>query len=313
MCSVRQMVAVLCVLAGAGELVRGQESGSSPPRGVARARPAVLILRVTDPPASEPASRRMDVIAPRGLRTLPFDANDPQSYSADGAPQLGNGCDLVRSYASDVDGPNVHYFVYQIDFSDPFVARNWAEFQRVQRQEARQARAEWQNDRAWEKRKQHLLGAHAQATNEGVDFLRAGQYREAIISLTRASELNQSDPACRIHLAQARVALGHDGDAARVLRQALELQPKLVPTQLALEQYYPHEEDFTVQVDSLARRLAANPSHSADAYLLLGFMTFQRGWMDDAYLAFRQADRLKPDDHIVRSYLGLTKPARRAK
>jgi hypothetical protein len=42
---------------------------------------------------------------------------------------------------------------------------------------------------------------------------------------------------------------------------------------------------------------------------MLGFMTFQAGWFDDAHAAFRRAAAARPKDTLVRTYLDLTKPA----
>lgn len=274
-----------------------------------RAQPAVLILRVTDAPAPDRPTRHLAVVEPRGLRELPLAADRRAvEYADDGTPQLGPGYELVRTYPPSPEQRDSHYYVYYVDLNNPEFADRWREFQHAQRAERRQARAERQNEQAWERRKLQLLDAHTQALQEGLDQLQAGKYREAVISLTRAAELNQGDPACRIHLAQARVALGHDADAAKVLRRALDLQPKLVPMVLGLEQYYPHEEDFAVQVDALAERVTGNPAATANDYFLLGFMEFQHGWLDEAHAAFRRAARQRPKDTLIQTYLDITKP-----
>lgn len=295
-----------------GGVARGQGTAANPETGteVIRAQPAVLILRVTDVLGQDRPTRRLAVVEPRGLKTLPL-AADGQSldYADDGTPRLGSGYELLRSYESSPGLQNTHYYVFSIDFANPDITDRWREFQQAERAERRQARAERRNISAWERRKQHLLDASAQTTQEGLAQLQAGKYREAVISLTRAAEMNQGDPACRIHLAQARIALGHDADAAKALRRALELQPKLVPMVLGLEQYYPHDEDFAVQVDALAERVSGNRSATADEYFLLGFMEFQRGWYDEAYAAFRRVARERPKDTLTRSYLDLAKPA----
>ena len=274
-----------------------------------RARPAVLILRVTDEPGEDPPPRRLSIVQPRGLRSVPL-APDRRAieFADDGTPDLGPGYELVRTSQPDVQS-NTHYYVYYVDFNNPMFAQRWSEFQRVQRGEARQARAEARNIHAWAKRKQQLLDAAGQATQEGVDRLRAGQYRAAVISLTRAAELDQGDPACRVYLALARVALGHDDDAAKVLRRALDLQPGLAPTTLGLEQYYPHEEDFMMQVDALAERVTGNSAAGAREFFLLGFMEFQCGWINEAHAAFRKVARERPRDALLQTYLDITRPA----
>jgi tetratricopeptide (TPR) repeat protein len=273
-----------------------------------RARPAVLILRVTADPHPNGTSRHLSIVEPRGLREVPL-APDRRAieYADDGTPLLGPGYELVRNSQPDPQR-DTQYYVYYVDFNNPMFVDRWRDFQHAQRAERRQARAEAHNERAWAQRKQQLLGASGQALQEGVNKLRAGQYREAVISLTRAAELDQGDPACRVHLAQARVALGHDADAAKVLRRALDLQPGLVPMTLGLEQYYPHAEDFAVQVDALAERVSVSPAASANDYFLLGFMEFQRGWLDEAYAAFWRAARQRPKDTLLQTYLDITRP-----
>jgi hypothetical protein len=53
--------------------------------------------------------------------------------------------------------------VYHVDLNDPGFAERWRELQHAERAERRQARAEWRNDQAWERRKHQLLDAHGQA------------------------------------------------------------------------------------------------------------------------------------------------------
>jgi tetratricopeptide (TPR) repeat protein len=274
-----------------------------------QAEPALLIVRVTEVPGTDHPTRRLAIVEPRGLRELPGRrSGQTVEYADDGTPQLGFGYDLVRTCQPQANQRNIRYFIYHADLSDSNLARRWRELQQAERAERRQARAEARNEHAWERRKHQLLDAHAEALDEGTAHLQAGKYRAAVISLTRAAELNQGDPVCRIHLAQARVALGHDSDAARVLRRALDLQPKLVPMVLGLERYYPHAGELAVQTDALAQRVAANSAASANEYFLLGFMEFQSGWLDEAHAAFRRAARERPKDALLQTYLDLTKP-----
>lgn len=273
------------------------------------ARPAVLILRVWDSPDLSRRLRRIEVVDPRIIDELP--AEEEARVGAgdrERAPRLGPDYELARTCVPNPRQPHLRYYIYHLNLSDPAVADNWRKLQRAQRKELRQAWAERYNDRNWARRKAQLLSAHERAACEGIAELQAGEYRQAIITLTRAAELNHGDPACRIYLALARVAVGHDGEAAKALRRALELQPKLVPMQLGLAQYYPSDEDFGAQVDALAQRLREKPQASADQHFLLGFMEFQRGRLDEANAAFRRAARRLPKDRLIRSYLKITKP-----
>ncbi len=148
-----------------------------------------------------------------------------------------------------------------------------------------------------------------QAVFDGLAAMRAGDYRQALLDFTLASDLNQGDPVSRLHLALVQLALGHDAEAARALRRALDLQPKLVPMRLGLEQYYAHPEDMERHTERLEDRIDSRPAVPADWYVLLGFLNFQLGHDNEAYRAFRQAARGLPRDDRVRTYLTLTKPA----
>lgn len=312
MSSPRVFASFLITLIGVAAAVPApaDEGGTPAAKDPVRARPAVLILRVWDPPGQDASSRDIEVVQPRGFRLPDVDASnaDPR---AGGAPYLGPEYQLAQTYQPNPLQPALRYYFYNVDLSDPALAQNWKNFQSAVRADQRAARREAQSNREWEQRKQHLLAAHQDATNEGVADLRAGEYRQAVITLTRAAELNQGDPVCRIELALARTALGHDREAAQVLRRGLELQPRLVPMQLTLEQYYPSDEEFIAQVDALAARIAKKRAPTADEYFLLGFMQFQRGRYDESYAAFRQAARGLPKDERVQTYLTLTKPAKR--
>jgi tetratricopeptide (TPR) repeat protein len=302
-------VAAVLFVAALAAVAQTPRRSVPPPAATPNAQPAVLVLRVTDLPGADGPSHRMDVVQPRGWTKWPLVNDEQPAFTEDGAPRLGAGCELVRTSTLGPGSQDIRYYVYNLDLNDPQIASRWREFQQAQRSEQRLARAEARSHREWEQRRQKLLAIHEQTTQEGVELLKAGEYREALITLTRAAELNNGDPVCRVHLAQARVALGHDAEGAKVLRRALELQPRLVPMLLGLEQYYPYAEDFTIQVDTLAQRVNQRRDATPDEYLLLGFMEFQRGWMDEAYAAFRLAARGRPKDTLVQSYLDLTKPA----
>ncbi len=297
---------IACLLTHAA-LAQSGKSVDRPTSPLPGAQTAVLILRTDAAP--ERPGRRLEIVQPRGLTRLPFTPDGQPAIADDGTPELGPEYTLARTCDARAGDRELRYFIYNVDLANPAVARQWRELEQTRRSEQRRARAEAQAVREWEQRKQRLLAANEQATREGLDLMKAGEYRPALITLTRAAELNHGDPVCRIHLAQVRVALGHDAEAATALRRALELQPKLVPTLLDLSQYYPHAEDFAIQVDTLAQRLMGRPGPSPDEYLLLGFMAFQAGWFDDAYAAFREAAATRPKDTLLRTYLDLTKPA----
>lgn len=159
-------------------------------------------------------------------------------------------------------------------------------------------------------RRDRLLSAHEKSVRAGVAQLRAGNARKALIALSMAAELNQGDPACRIHLMQAQVALGQNVDAAASLRRALELQPKLAYLDLDLGASFSSEEDWNKRVDDLAADVKAHGGKH-DVRFLLGYLEFQRGDYDNAHREFVSAAALSPRDELTKKYLQLTRPSRR--
>jgi len=156
-------------------------------------------------------------------------------------------------------------------------------------------------------RRERILNNHEAALRSGLEHLRAGNYSQAVVALTMAAELNHADPACRIHLAQARLALAQYEDAAAALRRALQLQPKLAFLTLNLGKYYPEPADLDRFADALAAFLRKNAA-SANVYFLLGYLEFQRGNFEAAQGAFQVAQRGLPNDSLTRNYLSITKP-----
>lgn len=174
------------------------------------------------------------------------------------------------------------------------------------RLDERRALREDFNIRDMQTRTERLLSAHEKALRSGAALLRQGDYQRAVVALSLAAELNQGDPACRVKLAQARMANGHYQEAAAALRRALQLQPKLAYLDLDLEDGYPRNDEFDRQIDALSNHV--RNGESMDASFLLGFMEFQRGRYDAAHTAFRKAAKLGCKDDALKAFLSITKP-----
>ncbi|RMF83733.1 MAG: hypothetical protein D6744_04165 [Planctomycetota bacterium] len=157
-------------------------------------------------------------------------------------------------------------------------------------------------------RNARLLNRHEAAVREGVAHLRYGEIVPAIRALTLAAKLNQADPACRVHLAQARLARGNYTEAALALRRALELQPKLIYVDLDLDSYYPQPGMLRRYTEALRAQLAQRRA-TADEYFLLGFLLFQLQDYDAAHAAFARVAAVEPDDDLTRELALLTLPA----
>src|SRR5262249_30189026 len=132
------------------------------------------------------------------------------------------------------------------------------------------------NQRDMQERAARLLSAHDQALRSGLQLLKLGEYQRSILPLTLATRLDQGDPAARIHLAQARLALGHYDNAAAALRRALQLQPHLIYADLQLADYLPSQQALADQTKSLNEWTRAN-AVSGEVLFLLGFFQLQLG------------------------------------
>lgn len=173
------------------------------------------------------------------------------------------------------------------------------------------------NVREAQQRKGKALDKHDEALLAGLRRLREGDYGRAIVALTLAAKLDHGDPSCRLHLAQARLAQGHYTDAGKLLRRALELQPKLVYVDMHLDDYYPKagtlralDAELSAHLHRVAEK-GADPVMLADAWFLQGFTKFQLGEFDAAYAAFRRVAESRPRDDLTRDFLDLCKPPER--
>lgn len=168
-----------------------------------------------------------------------------------------------------------------------------------------QARAFNQADMA--RRANRLLSYHEKALQQGLDLLHDGEYQKAVVKLTMASKLNEGDPASRLHLAQARLALGHYAEAAAVLRRALQLQPKLMYADLSLDSYYPDAGTLSRFTDQLVAWMRNNePTCEID--FLLGFCEFQRDHIEAANRAFQEAAVGLRKDLLTHDFLEISRP-----
>lgn len=176
--------------------------------------------------------------------------------------------------------------------------------------EEREALVDAWNQHDMAKRAKRATSRSGQALQSGLDQLSAGEYRRAVIALTLSAKLNHGDPASRLHLAQARLALGHYVEAAHVMRRALQLQPLLVYMDLQLDEQYPNPDVYSQAVAQLTRHVFDRRGKaSAEEAFLLGFLEFQRGEFDASHRALRLAARGLKECDLTRELLSVTKPA----
>lgn len=223
----------------------------------------------------------------------------------------GVGVDELRRFLRDASGRG-----YYNPYADAFIgsgAIGVAPSQIVESYEAlnrvqERAAAQRFNQDDMNRRQERLDSARQAMTRQGLELLHDGQYQRAVVALTAAADFDQGDASCRIHLAQARLALGHYEDAARTLRRALQLQPTLAYMDLKLVSNYADPRTFGAHVDELAQAVAAAPA-TGEVQFLLGYLEFQRGNFDRAHAAFVVAAKELGKDDLTQTYLDLTKPS----
>ena len=186
-------------------------------------------------------------------------------------------------------------------------ARELADAYRARRYELRKEEEHLRARQEMAERKQRILTQHERALRSGVQLLQTGEPQRAVVALTMAAKLNHGDPACRVHLAQARLALGHYREAAWALRRGLELQPKLIYLDLHLEEYYADADLLRNYTDKLGTWVDQTEP-GWEAYFLLGFFEFQRGEFEAAHEAFARVAAARPKDELAQSYLEITRP-----
>lgn len=162
-----------------------------------------------------------------------------------------------------------------------------------------------------EERGYRLLTRSEAAIGEGLDLQRSGDYRRAMLSFRLAAELNQSDPASRIHLAQSLLALRQYPSAGAALRRALSLQPKLVFVSLDWSADFESAAAWDEVVETMERWYAgvAGDRLPADSAFLVGYVRFSQGDWAGAQEAFRLAAARGKWDDALRALLELSAPS----
>lgn len=176
------------------------------------------------------------------------------------------------------------------------------------RYDERYERRRWMSETDTQRRRERLLSRHEQALADGLDLLAAGDAARAVVQFTLAAQLDQGDPACRIHLSQARLALGHYSEAAAALRRALQLQPKLLYVPLELDRYYVVPGTLDRLTDALAEH-ARTARVGPEVLFLHAFLEYQRGEFGAAHAALRNVSQALPKDDLTHNLLEICKPA----
>ncbi len=151
----------------------------------------------------------------------------------------------------------------------------------------------------WQQKAELGLGSYLKAMEQGGAAFRSGDYGAAARHFILAAKLNQGDPASRLHVVHALVALGHYEDAVPALRRALQLQPRLVYLPLDIRGEYGRPGDFPEHLSKLTAA-ADQDADDAGRCLLLGYYQFFSGSGAEAASSLARAVELAPTDSAAR-------------
>ncbi len=151
----------------------------------------------------------------------------------------------------------------------------------------------------WQQKAELGLTSYVKAMEQGNVSFRNGQYGAAARHFILAAKLNQGDPASRLHVVHALVALGHYADAVPALRRALQLQPRLVYLPLDIRGDYGRPPEFAQHLANLAATAKEHPD-DAGLWLLLGYYQFFSGAESKAAHSLGRAVELSPTDATAR-------------
>ncbi|MGE3182099.1 MAG: tetratricopeptide repeat protein [Phycisphaerae bacterium] len=181
--------------------------------------------------------------------------------------------------------------------TDPFVGRN-EYLRRLSRQQY--------NADDMAQREQRILRNQDRAVEAGLSHLSVGEYQKAVVAFRLAAQLDQGDPACRIHLGHALMALDQYERGGAEVRRALSLQPKLVMIPFDLAGHDVSDDAFDQHVSRMKATLETRRG-SGDEYFLQGYVAFSRGEYDEAATAFDAAARVGRHDDALSAFLNLVR------
>ncbi len=157
-----------------------------------------------------------------------------------------------------------------------------------------QARREMDAD----ERTQHLLASSERHLGRGLELLKHGEYRQAVMAFKLAVEQDQGDPAARLYAAHSLFAIGRYAEAMTYLRKAFSLQPKIVMLVYDIRDDYGRPDDFAKQVQALEAAQAASPQ-DLDRTILLGYVYGYSDQLDRSYEMLSKANKLDPRDKLA--------------
>jgi hypothetical protein len=165
-----------------------------------------------------------------------------------------------------------------------------------------QGRYDQRQFQEWKESHDKGLNAYAAAMSEGLERFRETAYAEAVGAFVRAAELNQGDPAARLHAAYALVAIGNYEDAVLMVRRAIQLQSRLLYLPLSIREEYGPQVDFDAHLERL-RKAASEADEDPGLWMLLGYYECFSGNRPAATEALTKAQKLAPRDPLINDFL----------
>jgi tetratricopeptide (TPR) repeat protein len=151
----------------------------------------------------------------------------------------------------------------------------------------------------WLARDRNLLRTSHDALESGTLLFKAGKYREALDKFRLAASSDHGSAPARLLVGHAYFALGRYRDAARYIRRAFELQPKIKYVDFDIRDDYDDDARFARQLDAL-KTYASKLPRDVDAWLLLGYVQRFSGDREAADAAFARAYKIAPHDWLLR-------------
>jgi len=136
----------------------------------------------------------------------------------------------------------------------------------------------------------------------GSDYLRKGNYLEAIAYFRKAQELKADEPLIWYSLGYSFGRMNENEQAIAALRKAVELKPNYIDAWYNLGSVLFKAERYKEAVESYQTTVKLNPKDAA-AYVYLGVAHSNLNELDKAVESFRKAVKISPDNESYRQNL----------
>lgn len=147
---------------------------------------------------------------------------------------------------------------------------------------------------------------YAIAMEAGYQAFAERRYADASLSFIHAATVHQGDPGARLNAAHAQMAIGQYDSAARLIRRALELQPRIPYLPLSIRDSYAAPDDFRAHFSRLIPTTEQN-ADNPELWFLVGYYAYFSGDRAAAADAWAKTLALRPRDEQVKSLENLSR------